>query len=349
MTPHTTMRTWLPAAVLAALLAACGGKSGASAASGTAGAAQDAAHAHGADARDEQDHGEAGHDEGGEGDGEDGHAEGPPSTTIPAAVARSSGIRVAAAGAGAIADEHEVQGLLTPPEGRVAQVTARFPGPIRALRAGIGDRVRAGQVLATVESNLSLTTYGVPAPISGVVLARNASLGAVAGEGMVLYEIADLSQLWVDLHIFGADAGHITAGIPVAVTRISDGAEARTTLERILPGTATASQSTVARATIANDDGLWRPGAAVRARITVDRANAALVVPLGALQTDEGGRDVVYVRDRERYSERAVKLGRRDAERVEVLSGLRAGEQVVVAQSFLVKADIGKSTAEHAH
>lgn len=283
------------------------------------------------------------------GDGEEGHEEGPPSTTIPAAVAQSSGIRVAAAGAGVIADEHEVQGLLTPVDGRVAQVTARFPGPIRSVRANIGDAVRAGQPLATVESNLSLTAYTVSSPISGVVLQRSASVGTAAGEGAPLFEVADLSKLWVDLHIFGADAGHITTGIPVTVTRMSDGVAAETTLERILPGTATASQSTVARATIDNRDGLWRPGAAVRARITVDRSDAALVVPLTALQTDESNRDVVYVRQGERYSERGVKLGRRDAERVEVLSGLKAGEQVVVTQSFLVKADIGKSSAEHDH
>ncbi|WP_122975310.1 efflux RND transporter periplasmic adaptor subunit, partial [Xanthomonas citri] len=112
---------------------------------------------------------------------------------------------VAAVGAGSIADQHEVQGLLTPAEGAQAQTTARFPGPVRSLRVNVGDRVRAGQVLATVESNLSLTTYSVSAPISGVVLARNASLGSNAGEGQALFEIADLSTLWVDLHIFGAD------------------------------------------------------------------------------------------------------------------------------------------------
>jgi cobalt-zinc-cadmium efflux system membrane fusion protein len=59
----------------------------------------------------------------------------------------------------AIADEHEVQGLLTPVEGRVARSPRAFPGPIRSLRANVGDRVRAGQPLATIESNLSLTTY----------------------------------------------------------------------------------------------------------------------------------------------------------------------------------------------
>ena len=279
---------------------------------------------------------------------EEGHEEAMDRTTIAAKVAQDAGIRVAPAAAGVIADEHEVQGLLTPVEGRVAKVMARFPGPIRTLRANVGDRVRAGQPLATIESNLSLTTYTVPAPISCVVLARNASIGTVAGEGAALYEIADLSELWVDLHIFGADAQHITAGVPVLVTRMSDGVTAETTLERVLPGTATASQSTVARATIRNLDGLWRPGSAVKARVTVDHQPVNLVVPLGALQT-AGEDDVVYVRRGDTYVTRPVRGGRRDAQRVEIVSGLKAGEQVVVEQSFLVKADIEKSTAEHEH
>lgn len=269
-------------------------------------------------------------------------------TVIAAKIAQASGIRVAAAAAGTIADEHEVQGLLTPVEGRVAQAMARFPGPIRSLRANVGDRVRAGQSLATVESNLSLTIYKVSAPISGVVLARNAAVGMVAGEGTVLFEIADLSDLWVDLHIFGADAQHIRAGVPVTVTRMSDGMTAETVLERVLPGTATASQSTVARATIANGDGLWRPGSAVKARITVAQQPGAVVVPLAALQTLRDG-NVVFVRVGDIYEARPVELGQRDATQVEILSGIKPGDQVVIEQSYLVKADIEKSGASHDH
>lgn len=306
------------------------------------GHAKDAPHAEDEDHADDAPHAE------GKGHGDGGHDESPPGTTIPARVAADSGIRTAPVTAGTIADEHEIQGLLTPIEGGIAQATARFPGPIRALRANVGDRIRAGQPLATIESNLSLTTYTVPAPISGVVLQRNASVGAVAGEGMVLFEIADLSELWVDLHIFGADAQHITAGVPVTVTRMSDGVVAETTLERILPSTATASQSTVARARIDNADGLWRPGSAVKARVAVAQLPVAFMVPLTAVQ-NTGERDVVYVRQGDTYTERPVRLGRRDAERIEVLSGLKAREQVVVAQSFLIKADIGKSSAAHEH
>lgn len=269
-------------------------------------------------------------------------------TVIDAKIAQEAGIRVAPVAAGTIADEHEVQGLLTPVEGRIAKVAARFPGPVRQLHANVGDRVRAGQTLASIESNLSLTNYAISSPISGIVLTRNASVGMVATEAAPLFEVADLSSLWVDLHIFGADAQHIRPGVPVTVTRMSDGVTADTTLERVLPGTATASQSTVARATIANADGLWRPGSAVKARITVEQQPAALVVPLAALQIFRDW-DVVFVRVGDTYEIRPLELGKRDASQVEVLSGLKAGDQVVVEQSYVVKADIEKSGASHDH
>ena len=330
------IRSLASAVALAFLLAACGrGPDDGDPRPG----AEESGHAQAGGGHDDAGHA---HAEGGEGQA---HADG---TTIAADIAEASGIRVAPAAAGTIADEHEVQGLLTPVEGRLAQVAARYPGPIRSLAVNVGDRVRAGQVLATIESNLSLSDYGVTSPISGVVLARNASVGGIAAEGAPLFEVADLSQLWVDLHIFGSDAGHIVSGAPVAVTRLSDGAVAQTTLERVLPGTATASQSTVARAVLANDDGLWRPGSAVKARITVEQQQAALVVPLAALQTLEQ-RDVVFVREGDRYIAHPVRLGKRDARQVEVLNGLEAGDEVVVGQSYLIKADIEKAGAAHEH
>lgn len=129
---------------------------------------------------------------------------------------------------------------------------------------------------------------------------------------------------------------------------MTDGVSQTTTLERVLPGTATASQSTVARATLRNDDGLWRPGAAVKARIVVATQPAAQVVPLSALQSMDG-KDVVFVRTGDTYTARPVRLGARDAGKVEVLDGVTPGEQVVVEQSYVVKADIGKAGASHEH
>ena len=150
-------KSLLGAVLLALALSACGDESAQS--SPEHDAAAEAGDAHG----DEDAEGEEHADE---------HAEELPTAVIPIDIAKAAGISVAKAGPGVIADEHEVQGLLVPIEGQVAKVTGRFPGPVRSLRANVGDQVRAGQVLATIESNLSLSTYTVTAPISGVVTAR---------------------------------------------------------------------------------------------------------------------------------------------------------------------------------
>jgi cobalt-zinc-cadmium efflux system membrane fusion protein len=270
--------------------------------------------------------------------------EAPTRTHIAAAMAEASGVRTAPAGPGVIHDEHAVQGLLVPIEGRYARVVARYPGPVRAVRVGIGETVRAGQTLAIIDSNASLSEYAVTAPIAGTVLARNVAVGDLAGD-TPMFEIADLSALWVDLHLFGADAQHLRPGHTVTVARLADGKTVRTMIDRILPGTATASQSTVARATVSNDDGDWRPGAAVRAQVSVGEFPVALAVPLSAVQP-MGGAQVVFVREGEDYEARAVTFGRRDARMVEVTGGLQSGDAVVVEESFLIKADIEKSSVE---
>jgi cobalt-zinc-cadmium efflux system membrane fusion protein len=269
-------------------------------------------------------------------------------TSIDAVTARESGVVTAPAGPGTIGDEHEVQGLLTLPEGSLSRLAARYAGPVRSIVANTGDHVQSGDLLAEIESNTSLRSYRLVAPRSGVLVARHATTGDFAAEGEVLFEIASLDPLWVDMHLFGADATHITAGMPVRVTRLADGHTVQTSVDRILPGMATASQSTIARATLTNDDGGWRAGAVVRARITVARKSVALAVPLTALQTFRDWQ-VVYVRIDDTYEVRPLELGIRDANAVEVIAGINPGDQVVVEQSYLIKADIEKSGASHDH
>jgi cobalt-zinc-cadmium efflux system membrane fusion protein len=97
-----------------------------------------------------------------------------------------------------------------------------------------------------------------------------------------------------------------------------------------------------------NADGRWRIGAAVRARVTVSTDAVDLLVPLSALQTFRDG-DVVFVRVGDAYEARPLTLGRRDGVNVEVLDGLQSGDEIVVEQSYLIKADIEKSGASHDH
>ena len=145
--------------------------------------------------------------------------------TIDEKTADELGIRTAKVGAGIVRDAHEVQGLLTPIEGRHARVRARYPGPgAVACASASAIVVKAGQTLAIVESNVSLTAYAVTAPFAGTILDVAAGPGDLAGDEP-LFELADLSSLWVDLHLFGGDAQHITPGLPVEVMRLSDGAQ----------------------------------------------------------------------------------------------------------------------------
>ena len=154
--------------------------------------------------------------------------------------------------------------------------------------------------------------------------------------------------MWVDLHVFGADAQYLRPGVAVTVSRLYDNVSATTTIERVLPSTSTASQSLVARAALPNEDGFWRPGTAVKAQITMSTSDAGVVIPQSAIQSMDG-KDVVFVRDGDTYTARPVKLGERDSTQVAVLEGVKAGEDIVVTQSYLVKADIEKSGATHAH
>jgi len=268
-------------------------------------------------------------------------------TTIPAATAEAAGIKTAVAGPATIRDRVHLLGVVAVDENRLAKVRARFPGPVREVRAGLGDAVMAGQVLAIVESNESLKSYAVTAPIGGVVTARATNVGDVAGEP-ALFEIADLSNVWIDLHAFGAGAAKLKPGQPVTVRSTFDDAMADATLDRLLPIAAVDSQSVVARVRVPNPTGAWRPGLAVSADVTVATHEVPLAIDAAGLQRF---RDftVVFAQASETYEVRMLELGARDEKMVEVKEGLMPGARYVTEQSFLIKADIEKSGASHDH
>ena len=97
-----------------------------------------------------------------------------------------------------------------------------------------------------------------------------------------------------------------------------------------------------------NKKRLWRPGMYV----TVDLVQATRKVPLAvAMDAIQTIRDwsVVFIKVGNRYEARPLELGENDGTRVEVLSGLELGTEYVHKNSFVVKAEIGKSAATHDH
>ena len=267
-------------------------------------------------------------------------------TTIADAIARESGIGTAIAGPGRITDSLTLYGAIATDLTRVREVQGRFPGVIRSVSKRVGDTVRSGDVLATIESNESLQTYSVTAPLAGVVTARHAEPGEQTG-AEPLFEIVDLSTVWAELSVFSRDRARLAQGAPVRLVA-DNGAEIDGTIDYLAPVGNRASQSVTARVVIDNADGRWTPGQFVEARVNVSETPVALAVPTSALQRFRE-LDVVFAKVGEVYEVRMVTLGRRDADNVEVLGGLSPGTEYVVDNSYLVKADIEKAGASHDH
>ena len=217
---------------------------------------------------------------------------------------------------------------------------------MRAVNAQLGDRVRRGQTLLVVEANESLREYPVTAPFDGVVLARETNIGDVTGDHSLI-EIADLSEVWVELHALGEQSARIAAGQPMRVLSATTRDSADSRVGAVLP-LATRGQSVIIRGKLDNSQGRWRPGMTVSAEVAIAERQVPLAVRESGLQRF---RDftVVYARVGDEYEVRMLELGARDGEFAEVLSGLEPGADYVTEQSFLIKADIEKSAAAHDH
>jgi len=259
-------------------------------------------------------------------------------------------------------------------EARAALRTAR--AEVEAARGSLlalglappsGDADRATRVSSVIQ---------LRSPIAGTVVLRDAIVGQSVEPSTSLFTIADLSEVWVLLDIYERDLGHVAVGAEVSVTtaafprrsfegrvvHISEVLDERTRTAKV-------------RIVIPNRDGALRPGMFCRATLRAGseaphqeggkatgsetaeaqpgeeaeaasggEAREALVVPVGALQRI-GDADVVFVRVEERkFEARTVRVGERGGTSVEILGGLRQGEEVVTEGSLTLKAELARAS-----
>jgi cobalt-zinc-cadmium efflux system membrane fusion protein len=268
-------------------------------------------------------------------------------TTIAADAAAEAGVKTAAAGAASINETVDLSGRITlAPSGR-AEIKAWFAGRIVSLKVNVGDRVKRGDTIATVEASDSLRTYSIPAPIDGVVIERALNVGDVASDAPIAV-IGNPAAVQAEFHVFPGDAERVREGQKVTVRSLNGLLTASSVIDTFLPVAEAATQTLTARAKIPNPDEAWRPGAAVEGQVTVSTIDVPLAVRVSALQRF---RDftVVFAQVGDVYEVRMLELGRRDSEWVEVLGGLAPGEIYVTDNAFLIRADIEKSGASHDH
>lgn len=292
-----------------------------------------------------EDHGEAKHED--HKGHEDGHGESSPVEWTDE-LFRESGISIKSAGPDEISVGLDLPGKIVSYEPKVAHIIPRFPGIIREARKHLGEKVNKGDVLAVIESNQSLNPYEVRSPITGVIVKRHSTVGEYASESTDIFVVADLTTVWGEFYVFSNDFEKVKDGLPVLVNVEPLSSPIRANISFVSRVVDEHTQSKFVRAVLPNDRELLYPGAFANALAVLETVKARVAVDRDALQRFEGG-EVVFVWEGDTFEARPVITGKRDRRRVEILKGIKSGEKYASGNTFLIKAEIGKSEAEHAH
>lgn len=259
--------------------------------------------------------------------------------------ARNVGIDVQAAGPAQIRETLRLYGSIRTNAEREQDVRARYPGVVREVTKRAGDAVEKGDTLLRVESNESLQTYAIRAPLSGRVLERLTNPGQAVDGSTVLMKVADLSTVWVEFAVFARDLGHVRPGMRVIFRGADADERGEARISYVSPAGHSDSQSVVARAMVDNGGARWVPGQFISGDVVIADVSVPVAVKPAAVQ-ELGGKMVVFVQNNRGFESRPVQIGKRSGGALEIVSGLNAGERYAATSSYFIKADLLKDQAE---
>jgi cobalt-zinc-cadmium efflux system membrane fusion protein len=198
------------------------------------------------------------------------------------------------------------------------------------------------------EDDSTLTHFVIRAPFDGVITKKHLSQGEWAKEDAEIYVIADLSLVWVEIIVYAKDIESVYLNQKATVKTDSSGREAVGTVSYVGPLVGEDTRTAKARVVIPNADGKWRPGLFAKVELVRHNASPPLVVRNEAIQTYQN-KPVVFVQYDDQYEARPVTLGRTNDKFSEILRGLSAGERYVTRNSYVLKAEMGKTGMSHEH
>jgi len=181
-----------------------------------------------------------------------------------------------------------------------------------------------------------LTVY---APSSGIVLKREALPGKYVEPGTTLYEVADLSTVWISADIYESEVAAVTLNQPASVTFAAyPGETFRGMVSYVYPTLNTEARTVRVRLELPNPGLKLKPGMYGNVTVQTDAVNTLVIPKEAVLET--GLRQLVFLdRGQGRYEPASVKLGRRSQDDVEVLEGLKEGDRIVTSANFLLDAE----------
>jgi cobalt-zinc-cadmium efflux system membrane fusion protein len=193
------------------------------------------------------------------------------------------------------------------------------------------------------------STFVLRSPLAGSVIERTAMVGQMLDPATPAFRIGNLATLWLTVHAFERDAVRIQHGITARLSFPAlPGKDFEGTVTVIGRHVERESRTVPVRIDVKNSDHLLRPGMSASAAVPVGTTGAPiLTVPVASVQRVRNEWCVFLPRDRSHFEIRRIGRGRDLAGEVEVLSGLGAGETIVVDGAFLLKAQAEKGDADH--
>ncbi len=179
----------------------------------------------------------------------------------------------------------------------------------------------------------------IAAPIGGTVTERQATLGQAVDRAAVLFVIENLNTVLVNAHVPENDVARVRIGSRVEVTVPAYPRERFLGVVQSVAGSMDEkTRSLPVRCLVENPRGYLRPDMFAKVNLTVGSRSNGLVVPASALDTS-GEKPAVYVEEGGGFARREVSVGRRTETSVEITSGLKQDERVVVDGVFILKSE----------
>ena len=361
-------------------------------------------------------------------EGEAGHGE-EEQLKLSAEAIEAAGIKVEELAAQEISEQLTVTATIRPNQDRITHVAPRVPGRIVKVHVNLGDRVKAGQALAVLDSldvgeahssylqaktqlavakadferaeklhgdqiiaqkdhlrahaeyekakasfaaagdklrmlgvgttpaddGRAVSTFPLTTPFAGTVIEKHAILGELAQPDKLIFTVADLSTLWIEANLFEKDLGRVKTGAEAVVTVDAyPGESFQGKLTYIAAVVDKESRTVQARVEVANPGRRLKPEMFATASIHTNGTFGvagkakALLLPQEAVVLMQG-QPTAFVEEHGGFEPRAVELGEKLRDRVVIKNGLQAGERVVIAGTYALKARVLKSQIGDSH
>jgi Cu(I)/Ag(I) efflux system membrane fusion protein len=225
--------------------------------------------------------------------------------------------------------------------------TVPFPGAVSKQGVssiqGYTDRLRNlgmsdAQIRRMADSRQLPENIDIVAPVNGFILSRGVSPGQHFDHGMEFYRIADLSRVWVVAEVYEQETAYLRSGTLAQISIRDDRPRLSARVADSLPQFQAGGGTVKVRLEVENPKFLLRPEMLVDVNLPV-RLPAAVTVPLDAV-VDSGAHARIYVERSEGIFEpREVETGWRFGEQVEIRHGVRPGERIVVAATFMLDSE----------